>query len=114
MFLVFDLTVAGKPGSRNLQFFGVMHDLDLPVAEGGRHDRQIPRRLHGDVQSPVLARSAYVSFGDYDTTFSDNYVDVLPGEPITITVKSPAPLDELKSSIKITTLTEAYSGRADL
>jgi beta-mannosidase len=108
-FLVFDLSVAGKPVSRNTQFFGVMHDLDLPVAP--KVDASISKTADGytvTLQSPVLARSAYISFGDHDATFSDNYVDVLPGEPVTIAVKSPASLDELKSSMKITTLTEAY------
>jgi beta-mannosidase len=108
-FLVFDLSVAGKPVSSNLQFFGVMHDLDLPVAP--KVDATVAKTAEGysvTLQSPVLARSAYVSFGDHDAAFSDNYVDLLPGEPITITVKSPASLDDLKSSMKITTLTEAY------
>jgi beta-mannosidase len=108
-FLVFDLSVGGKAVSRNTQFFGVMHDLDLPIAP--KVGAAIAKTAEGyavTLQSPVLARSAYVSFGDHDATFSDNYVDVLPGEPVTITVKSPASLDELKSSMKITTLTEAY------
>jgi beta-mannosidase len=106
---VFDLSVGGKAVSRNTQFFGVMHDLDLPIAP--KVGAAIAKTAEGyavTLQSPVLARSAYVSFGDHDATFSDNYVDVLPGEPVTITVKSPASLDELKSSMKITTLTEAY------
>src|SRR5580700_8017824 len=92
-FLVFDLSVAGKRVSRNLQFFGVMHDLDLPVAP--KVDATIAKVGDGytvTLQSPVLARSVYVSFGDHDATFSDNYIDLLPGEPITITVKSPASL----------------------
>jgi beta-mannosidase len=108
-FLVFDLSVAGKRVSRNLQFFGVMHDLDLPVAP--KVDATIAKVGDGytvTLQSPVLARSVYVSFGDHDAAFSDNYIDLLPGEPITITVKSPASLDDLKSSMKLTTLTEAY------
>ncbi len=110
-FLVFDLDVAGKRVSRNTIFFGVMHDLDLPVAP--KIDAAIAKAIDGNgytvtLKSPVLARSAYVSFGDNDAQFSDNYVDVLPGEPVTITVKSPASLDELKSSMKIATLTDAY------
>ncbi|MGC1383030.1 MAG: glycoside hydrolase family 2 protein, partial [Candidatus Acidiferrales bacterium] len=108
-FLVFDLSVAGKPISRNLQFFKMMHDLDLPVAP--KLDAAVAKSIDGysvTLQSPVLARSAYISFGDHDATFSDNYVDVLPGEPVTITVKSLASLDELRSSLRITTLTDAY------
>jgi beta-mannosidase len=110
-FLVFDLDVAGKRVSRNTLFFGVMHDLDLPVAP--KIDATIAKAVDGSaytvtLQSPALARSAYISFGDHDAQFSDNYIDVLPGEPVTITVKSPASLDDLKAAMKITTLTDAY------
>jgi beta-mannosidase len=110
-FLVFDLDVAGKRVSRNTIFFGAMHDLDLPVAP--KIDAAIAKAADGSgyivtLKSPVLARSAYITFADHDAQFSDNYVDVLPGEPVTITVKSTSSLDDLKSAMKITTLTEAY------
>jgi beta-mannosidase len=108
-FLVFDLSVGGKTVSRNTIFFGAMHDLDLPVAP--KVDASIAKTADGyavTLTSPVLARSAFVSFGDRDATFSDNYMDVLPGEPVTINVKSAATLEELKGAMKVTTLTEAY------
>ncbi len=110
-FLVFDLDVAGKRVSRNLQFFGAMHDLDLPVAP--KIDATIAKSADGagytvTLQSRVLARSAYLCFGDNDAQFSDNYIDLLPGEPVTLSVTSPASLDQLKSSMKLTSLTEAY------
>ena len=108
-FLVFDLSVGGKQVSRNTIFFGAMHDLDLPVAP--KVDASIAKTADGyavTLTSPVLARSAFVSFGDKDATFSDNYMDVLPGEPVTIQVESAATLEELKGAMKVTTLTEAY------
>jgi beta-mannosidase len=108
-FLVFDLSVGGKQLSRNTLFFGAMHDLDLPVAP--KVDASIAKtadRYAVTLTSPVLARSAFVSFGDKDATFSDNYMDVLPGEPLTIEVKSSATLEELKGAMKVVTLTEAY------
>ena len=108
-FLVFDLSVGGKQVSRNTLFFGAMHDLDLPVAP--KVDASIAKTADGyavTLTSPVLARSAFVSFGDKDATFSDNYMDVLPGEPVTINVKSAATLEELKGAMNVTTLTEAY------
>jgi beta-mannosidase len=108
-FLVFDLSVGGKAVSRNTIFFGAMHDLDLPVAP--KVDASIATTADGyavTLMSPVLARSAFVTFGDRDATFSDNYMDVLPGEPVTINVKSAATLEDLKGAMKVTTLTEAY------
>jgi beta-mannosidase len=109
-FLVFDLELGGKKVSRNLIFFDAMHSLDLPVMP------KIATTLSksgGDytitLQSAQLARGVYVSFGDLDVEFSDNYFDLLPGESATVTLKSAATTDQLKSALKVMSLTEAYA-----
>jgi beta-mannosidase len=109
-FLVFDLAVAGKKVSRNLIFFDAMHSLDLPVMP------KIEATLNKDgadytitLQSSKLARGVNISFGDLDVETSDNYFDLLPGEPATVTLKSAASIDQLKGALKITSLTEAYA-----
>jgi len=111
-FLVFDLEVGGKRISRNLIFFDVTHNLDLPVAP------RIETTLNTTgtdytltLQSSQLARGVYFSFGDLDVESSDNYFDMLPGESATITLKSSAPLDQLKGAIKVMSLTEAYAAK---
>jgi beta-mannosidase len=43
-----------------------------------------------------------------DVPMSDNYFDLLPGEPVTLTLKTSGTQDELKSALKVTSLTEAY------
>ncbi len=109
-FLVFDLEVAGKRVSRNLIFFDVMHALELPVMP------KIETNLTKTgadytitLQSANLARGVYISFGDLDLETSDNYFDLLPGESVTVTLKSAATLDQVKSALKIMSLTEAYA-----
>jgi beta-mannosidase len=109
-FLVFDLDVAGKKVSRNLIFFEVMHNLDLPVMP--KIDATLSKTGADytiTLQSSKLARGVYVSFGDLDADSSDNYFDLLPGESFTVTLKSSATLDQLKSALKIMSLTEAYA-----
>jgi beta-mannosidase len=109
-FLVFDLEVAGKRVSRNLIFFGVMHDLELPVMP--KIEATVDQTGAGytvTLQSSKLARGVYVSFGDLDVESSDNYFDLLPGEPVTIILKSSATSDQIKSALKVTSLTEAYA-----
>ena len=108
-FLVFDLEIGGQKVSRNLILFHSMKDLELPVAP------RIETTLNktGDdytviLQSAQLARSVYVSFGDLDVQTSDNYFDLLPAESVTIHLKSPATLEQLKGAIKTMSLTEAY------
>jgi beta-mannosidase len=109
-FLVFDLEMGGKKVSRNLLFFDVMHNLELPVMP------KIEATLNktGDdytitLQSAKLARSISLSFGDLDVQSSDNYFDLLPGEPITIGLKSSATTDQLRNALKIMSLTEAFT-----
>ena len=109
-FLVFDLAVAGENVSRNLVFFDAMHALELPAKP------KIETNLSktGDtysitLQSAKLARGVYVSFGDLDVQSSDNYFDLLPGEAVTIRLKSPATIDQIKGALKVTSLTDAYA-----
>ena len=109
-FLVFDLEVVGKKVSRNLVFFDLTHNLELPVAP------KIEATLSktGDdytvtLQSPKLARSVDLSFGDLDVQASDNYFDLLPAEQLTIHLKSSATLEQLKTAMKTMSLTEAYN-----
>ncbi len=109
-FLVVELEVTGKRVSRNLVFFDVTHNLQLPVAPkieatlnpaGGNYTITL--------QSPKLARSVYISFGDLDVESSDNYFDLLPGEPATVALKSSATIDQLRSAVKVISLTEAFA-----
>jgi beta-mannosidase len=111
-FLAFDLEVAGKKVSRNLIFFEVTHDLELPVAP------KIETTLSktGDdytitLQSSKLARNVYLSFGDLNVGSSDNYFDLLPAEPVTIRLKSAATLEQLKAALTTISLTEAFNSK---
>jgi beta-mannosidase len=109
-FLVFDLEIVGKRVSRNEIFFDVTHNLELPVAP------KIETTLNKTsddyaitLQSSKLARSVYLSFGDLDVQSSDNYFDLLPGEIVTLHLKSSATLDQLKGAMKTISLTEAFN-----
>ena len=110
-FLVFDLTVGGTEVSRNLTFFDTMHNLDLPTSV---HIDSSLENSSGaytvTLHSPVLARSVYISFGDLEVQTSDNYFDLLPGEPVTVKLKAPMSisLDQLKNSMQVISLTDAF------
>jgi beta-mannosidase len=109
-FLVFDLDVTGKRVSRNLVFLDVTRNLELPVAP--KIESSLNKTADGytlTLQSAKLARSVYLSFGDLDVQSSDNYFDLLPGEPATIRVKSAATADRIKDALKVMSLTEAFN-----
>ena len=109
-FAVFDLTSHGNVISRNVWLFDRTRNLTLPSptiqTEITGRDGNYSLRL----QSPVLARDVYTSFGDTDVEISDNYFDLMPNEPVTLQLKSKASLDEIKRVLKLRNITDAFSG----
>ncbi len=102
-----DLTVDGKQVSSNLMYLAPTPQVHLPAAEITSHLVKGSGAYEVQLSSKVLARDVYVSFGDHDAKFSDNYIALLPGESATIVVHSPASLGDLQSSMKVTSLVDA-------
>ena len=111
IFAVTDLLVDNKVISTNTLFFVPKKDMQLPQAKitseltatraGGTYI------LH--LSSPVLAPSIYVSFGNLEAKPADNYFDLLPGQPIDLTITSAASLDDLKAQMRVISLTDAFA-----
>jgi beta-mannosidase len=108
-FLVVDLLMNGSRTARNLVFFDTMRDLALPVAGIENSLTGSPGDYTLTLRSPSLARNVYLSFGDLDLQPSDNYFDLIPGEQTTIHLTTKAPIEQVKSSLKITSLTDAFN-----
>jgi len=108
VFIDAQLLVGGKPVSRNLYFFTPMKDVRLPQPEIKANIEPAGDGYRVTLQAAQLARDVYVSFADIDAKFSDNYVDLLPGETVQFEVKSKASLDQLQKAMKITSLYDAF------
>lgn len=109
-FLVVDLQSGGSKISQNSVFFNVTHDLSLPVSP--KIDVSWSQSADGPaitLKSGQLARDVYVSFGDLDVKFSDNYFDLLPNDPVTLTLKTSASADQLKQAMQVVSLTDAFT-----
>ena len=65
------------------------------------------------LQSPILARHVYVSFGDNAVEVADNYFDLLPNEPVSLQIKSKADLNEIRQSLKVRNITDAFLSEVD-
>jgi beta-mannosidase len=102
-----DLTVNGKPVSNNLMYLAPTPEVHLPDAEITSNLTQSNGAYKVQLSSKALARDVYISFGDHDAKFSDNYIDLLPGEPAILLVHSPASLAELQNSMKVMSLVDA-------
>jgi beta-mannosidase len=109
LFVSSDLTVDGKSVSTNLTYLVPTHEIHLP-----------PTSIQTDVQpsaggytvrlsSPALARDAYLTFGSLDVEPSNNYIDLLPGQPVEITLRTTVPLDQVRSELKVVSLVDAFA-----
>jgi len=108
VFVDTELLVGATPISRNLYFFAPMKDIPLPQPEIKTNIEAAGDGFRVTLHSTQLARDVYVSFADLDAKFSDNYIDLLPGETAQIVVKSKASLDQLRQEIKVVSLYEAF------
>jgi beta-mannosidase len=109
---VADVTVGGQKVSTNLVYFVPSKQIQLPHASVSAEISQARDGYDVALTSAGLARSVYVSFGELDAQFSDNYFDLLPGEKQTIHVTSKATLADLKSQMKVMSLVDAFSSPA--
>jgi beta-mannosidase len=103
-----DVSVGGKEVSSNLVFFSPSKRIQLDPAKVSAEITQAKNGYDVVLSSPVLARAVYLSFGEADAQYSDNYVNLLPNEPVTIHVTSKSTLDELKGAMKTTSLVDAF------
>jgi beta-mannosidase len=55
-----------------------------------------------------FARGVFVSIGGRDEWISDNYMDLLPGRPVTVRVKTNLPLDEFKRELSVKSFVDAF------
>jgi len=105
--LIADLTVGGERVSSNLLYFSAPKDLQLTpqVINSSLSPNGIVYRLQ--LSSKSLAPGVYISFGDLDATLSDNYFDLLPGQPYFVEIRSTATADQLKDELRIVSLADA-------
>jgi beta-mannosidase len=106
--LLASLREGGKLISQNLYYLAPTKNIKLPRQQIDATLAKAGDGYEVTLSSPVLARSVYVSFGENDVDFSDNYLDLLPNVPATIHITSSAELDALKSSLRIQSLADAF------
>jgi len=109
VFVVAELTSGGVQLSSNLAYLAPVKGVHLKPAQLKVETTGAKGSYKIRIQSPVLARSVYLSFGNLDAALSDNYFDVLPGETAEIKVTSAASLDELKAQLKVISLADAFA-----
>ena len=98
--LVADLIVGGQRVSSNLLFFAAPKDLRLDSPAISNNLVQNGKGYRLRLSSRYLAPGVYISFGDLDAQVSDNYFDLLPGEPYEVDISSTATAAQLNGALK--------------
>ena len=107
VFLTTDLTIDGKVVSSNLTYLEPAHEVSLPPAAIQTDVQPASGGYRVRLSSPVLARSVYLNLGALDAEPADNFIDLLPGAPVEVMVKTTAPIEQLRSQMKVMSLVDA-------
>ena len=101
---VFDLLVEGRPVSRREVYFAAAKDLALAKPTMTVRLRRDGKDYRLDLQSDRMTRALWIDFDGIDAEVSDNSVTLLPGEAISLRVRSQAGLNDLKRALRWRTL----------
>lgn len=109
VFVLAELSAGGRDISRNLIYLAPVKQIRLEPAKLKVETTGADGVYKIRVSAPVLARSVYLSFGNLDVDLSDNYFDLIPGEPVEVTARSKASLSELQAQMKVVSLVDAFA-----
>jgi beta-mannosidase len=112
IFAVTDLIVEGKTVSSNVLYFVPKKEIHLPAAQIETNLSAADSGYKLSLSAKVLARSVYVTFGNNEVQLSDNYFDLIPNQPVEITIQTKAGLDQLKQARKVISLVDAFAPAA--
>lgn len=109
VFVLANLKVNGQDVSSNVIYLAPTKQIHLPETNITTNLTRSSNGYDLELQSPVLARSVYLSFGSFDVTPSDNYFDLLPGSSVKIHLTTGADLEQLRAQIKVISLADAFA-----
>lgn len=106
--LVAKLSEGGKELSRKVRYFTPLKNIDFPNVDVISEITKDNNRVVVKLKSDKLAKNVYINVENYQGNYSDNFIDLIPGEERTITFDSEMTLESIKNSIKIRTLSDTY------
>lgn len=106
--LVVDVVKDSKKIASNVLYFKPVKNLNLPTP---KLDYQITKSEDGfvlSVKTDMLAKNVFLTVGEEDAFFSDNYFDLLPNETVELQIDTKLSLEKLQKVFKIQTLDSTY------
>ena len=94
--------------AENNYFLSRYKDIDFPKATIKPTSVAAENGFDVTVESNVFARGVFLSLEGIDNFFSDNYFDLLPGEPVTIHIRTALDKTSFDRQLKIESISDAY------
>ena len=92
----------------NQIYFEAVKDLQLPKPEVKYNLAKKNGGYEIELSSQVLAKNVFLTIGDENGFFSDNYFDILPGESTKVKLTTELELQKLKEVLTLRTLESTY------
>ena len=108
MVLVAELVNAGNVLSKNTFYFKPFKELKIEKPTVEYTVTKTGSGFDIELKTDKLAKSVYLQIADEQGFFSDNYFDLLPGENVTVNLRTAISEEKLKEVLTIRTLDDAF------
>lgn len=102
------LTDNGKNSYTNNYFLVKQKEVDYPKATISREINSMEDGYELTLSSDNFARAVFIAIGDPNSSFSDNYFDILPGSSVKVKVYTALPLATFEKQLKVVSLSDEY------
>lgn len=106
---VFELTSNGEILASHTLYFAKTLELKLPQPT---IDASVELSPSGKdylvrLQSNTLARAVQIATPGFDSTFSTNFIDLLPNQPVTVHLETQSSLSQVRAALRLTSVADA-------
>ena len=102
------LTDKGTNSYANNYFLVKQKEVNYPKAAITSSIEPIEGGFELTLNSDNFARAVFITIGDVDSSFSDNYFDILPGGSVKVNVYTDLPQPAFKKQLKVISLSDEY------
>ena len=102
------LTDKGNSNYTNNYFLVKQKEVNYPKAQLATSVQPIEGGFEVTLSSDNFARAVFIATGDANSSFSDNYFDILPGSSVKVEVYTDLPLATFEKQLKVVSLSDEY------
>ena len=106
--LKMELWQNGQLLADNLHYFDLPKNLTLKQVDIYSEVKKSQKGYEVSLSADYLAKHVYLSIDEAKGWWSNNYFDLLPGEPVTITFETSESVNDFKAKLRITSLADAF------